>query len=119
VTSYKTANKGGFIMTDSDGWGQHSLMVLRELETLSKNIKELRDELQGLKLEIADMRVQKDNVAELKDWKQRIDEVCSPTQLKDLKKEVEDLRLFKTKAITIFAVVQFAMAMALFIQNFM
>ena len=105
-------------MTDSDGWGQHSLMVLRELENLSKNIKELRGELQGLKDEIADMRVQKDNVTELKGWKERIDEVCSPTQLKELKKEVEDLRLFKTKAITIFAVVQFAMAAVVFIQKF-
>ena len=105
-------------MTDNNGWGQHSLMVLKELETLSKNIRELRGEMQGLKDEIADMRIQKDNVSELKDWKQRVDEVCSPTQLKDLKKEVEELRVFKTKAITIFAVVQFGMAMALFVQNF-
>ena len=105
-------------MNGDDGWSQHSLMVLRELENLSKNIKDLRDELQGLKSEIADMRVQKDNVAELKGWKERVDEVCSPTQLKELKKEVEDLRLFKTKAITIFAVVQFAMAAIVFIQKF-
>jgi len=105
-------------MNGDDGWSQHSLMVLRELENLSKNIKDLRDELQGLKSEIADMRIQKDNVAELKGWKERVDEVCSPTQLKELKKEVEDLRLFKTKAITIFAVVQFAMAAIVFIQKF-
>ena len=106
-------------MNGDDGWSQHSLMVLRELENLSKNIKDLRDELQGLKSEIADMRIQKDNVAELKSWKERVDEVCSPTQLKELKKEVEDLRLFKTKAITIFAVVQFAMAAIVFAQRFM
>ena len=105
-------------MNGDDGWSQHSLMVLRELENLSKNIKDLRSELQGLKSEIADMRIQKDNVAELKGWKERVDEVCSPTQLKELKKEVEDLRLFKTKAITIFAVVQFAMAAIVFIQKF-
>lgn len=105
-------------MNGDDGWSQHSLMVLRELENLSKNIKDLRDELQGLKSEIADMRIQKDNVAELKGWKERVDEVCSPTQLKELKKEVEDLKLFKTKAITIFAVVQFAMAAIVFIQKF-
>ena len=105
-------------MNGDDGWSQHSLMVLRELENLSKNIKDLRDELQGLKSEIAEMRIQKDNVAELKSWKERVDEVCSPTQLKELKKEVEDLRLFKTKAITIFAVVQFAMAAIVFIQKF-
>ena len=34
----------------------------------------------------------------------------TPTQIKDTLRQVEDLKLFKTKAITIFAVVQFCMA---------
>ena len=34
--------------------------------------------------------------------------------VKDLKKEVDELKLFKTKAVTIFAVIQFGMAFALF-----
>ena len=33
--------------------------------------------------------------------------------------EKEDLKTFKTKAVTIFAVIQFAMAAVLFISNFM
>ena len=52
-------------------------------------------------------------------WKERIDEVASPSQLKDLQDQVEDLKLFKTKAVTIFAVVQFAMAAIVFAQRFM
>ena len=101
-------------MTDNNGWEQYSLMVLKELETLSKNIQDLRTEMQGLKSEIAEIRGQQANIAELRDWKNRMDEVCSATQLKDMKKEVEDLRLFKTKAITVFVVVQFIMSLAVF-----
>ena len=101
-------------MTDSNGWEQYSLMVLKELENLSKNIQELRGEMQGLKSEIAEIRGQQANVAELREWKNRIDEVCSASQLKDMKKEVEDLRLFKTKAITVFVVVQFLMSLSIF-----
>ena len=101
-------------MTDNNGWEQYSLMVLKELETLSKNIQDLRTEMQGLKSEIAEIRGQQANIAELRDWKNRMDEVCSATQLKDMKKEVEDLRLFKTKAITVFVVVQFIMSLGIF-----
>ena len=41
------------------------------------------------------------------------------TSLKELMKEVDDLKMFKTKAITVFAVVQFAMAIIVFAQRFM
>ena len=44
---------------------------------------------------------------------EKIDEVASPTQLKELTTEVQELKMFKTKAITVFAVVQFLMASAL------
>ena len=68
---------------------------------------------------IAEIRAREDKVQELVKWKERIDEVASPSQIKDLTKEVEDLKLFKTKAITVFAVVQFAMAAIVFLQRFM
>ena len=46
-----------------------------------------------------------------------MDEVCSPTQLKELRSEVEELKLFKAKAITVFAVVQFIMGAILFAKD--
>ena len=55
------------------------------------------------------MKAREDRVDELRTWKEKIDEVASPTQLSNALKEIEDLKQFKTKAITIFAVVQFAM----------
>ena len=78
----------------------------------------MNENFQDVKREIAEIRAREDKVQELVKWKERIDEVASPSQIKDLTKEVEDLKLFKTKAITIFAVVQFAMAAIVFAMKF-
>ena len=106
-------------MGGENGWGEYSRLVLKELETLASGIESLRGELQEVKQELAKMQVREDKVQEIVKWKERIDEVASPSQLKDLQDQVEDLKLFKTKAVTIFAVVQFAMAAIVFAQRFM
>ena len=107
------------MMGGENGWGEYSRLVLKELETLASGIESLRGELQEVKQELAKMQVREDKVQEIVKWKERIDEVASPSQLKDLQDQVEDLKLFKTKAVTIFAVVQFAMAAIVFAQRFM
>ena len=106
-------------MTGENGRGEYSRLVLKELETLANGIDGLRIELQDVKQELAKMQVREDKVDELKAWKEKIDDVASPTQIKELIKEVDDLKMFKTKAITVFAVVQFAMAVIVFLQRFM
>ena len=102
-----------------NGWNEYSRLVLKELETLADGIDGLRTELVEVKQELAKMQVREDKVNELKDWKEKIDEVASPTQLSNALKELEDLKQFKTKAITIFAVVQFAMGAIVFAMKFM
>jgi hypothetical protein len=101
-----------------NGWNEYSRLVLKELETLTDGITALRDEISGLKQEIALLKSKEDRVSELKVWKDKIDEVASPTQLKVLTEDVESLKVFKTKAVTVFAVVQFTMAAILFAMKF-
>ena len=96
----------------------YNQLVLSQLQSLSQTMEALRGDLQFVRQEIAELKAKEDRVVELKEWKQRIDEVASPPQLQKLVKEVEELNDFKTKAITIFAVVQFAMAAILFAMNF-
>jgi len=106
-------------MSNENGWGEYSRLVLKELETLGTSIKELNESINDMKREITEIRAREDKVHDLMKWKQRVDEVASPSQLKNLQEEVEDLKLFKTKAVTIFAVVQFGMAVFVFLQRFM
>lgn len=101
-----------------NGWSEYSRLVLKELETLANGIDGLRAELVEVKQELAKMQVREDAVKEIKAWKEKVDDVASPPQLKQLVEDVSDLKTFKTKAVTVFAVVQFAMAVILFLEKF-
>ena len=104
---------------ENNGWSEYSRLVLKELETLAKSIQSLNSEIQELKQEIARMREREDRVDELRAWKEKVDEVISPSQLSTMTREVDELKQFKTKAITVFAVVQFAMGAIIFAMKFM
>jgi cell shape-determining protein MreC len=93
-----------------NGWSEYSRLVLKELETLSSGIQSLKGELQDLKQELTRIQSQETRIDELKVWKEKINEITTPNQLRDALKQVEELKVFKTRAITIFAVIQFAMA---------
>jgi len=105
--------------SNQNGWNEYSRLVLKELETLAEGIDNLRTEIQDVKQELALQKVKEDKVEEIRVWKEKIDEVVSPPQLNKLVIEVEQLRLFKTKAITVFAVVQFGMALWAWASKFM
>lgn len=104
---------------NQNGWNEYSRLVLKELESLNDSIDGLKNELQDVKHELTKMQAKEDKVDELRQWKERIDDVASPTQLRDLIVSIEELKVFKTKAITIFAVVQFGMAAAMWLIKLM
>ena len=93
-----------------NGWDQYSKLVLKELEVLGDSVTALREEINGLRDIISEMKGNTtytvNSIAEIKLWKEKLDEVISPTQLSELITEVEDLKDFKTKAVTVFVVVQ-------------
>ncbi len=96
-------------MTEA-GWEQYSSLVLKQLESLSSGIDGLRSELQEVRKELIEIKAKEDRVKELKEWKDKIDDISSPNQLKQHVQDIQELKIFKTKAVTVFAVVQFAMA---------
>ena len=97
----------------------YNQLVLSQLQSLSQAIEALRNDLQFVRQEITELKAKEDKVVELREWKQKIDDVISPTQLYKLVEDIKDLNNFKTKAVTIFAVVQFGMGAILFAMNFM
>ena len=105
-------------MSNNQGWETYSKLVLQQLETLNAGIESMRGELQLVKEQITKIKAKEDRLEELKAWKDKIDEVVSPSLMKYAMRELENLRTFKTKAVTIFAVVQFAMGAIIFAMNF-
>jgi len=100
-----------------NGWNEYSRLVLKELESLSDSIDGVKVDLQEVKQEIAKIQVREDKVEELRLWRERLDDIVSPSQLREIILIVEQLKTFRTKAITIFAVVQFGMAAAMWLMN--
>ena len=97
---------------NQNGWNEYSKLVLKELESLSSSIDGLNERIQDLKADITEIKAKEDRITELRDWKGKVDEVASPTQLKELIEDVSDLKAFKIKAIGVFLTVQFLMGLA-------
>jgi len=92
--------------SNQNGWNEYSRLVLAELEKLNKRVDGLTTEVNEIKQEISKQEQVKYDLHDLKNWKHNVDEVSSPTQLKELQKEVESLKTFKTMSTTVWVVVQ-------------
>ena len=100
-------------MNEVNGWETYSKLVLQQLETLSSGIEALRAELQDMKGQLTELKAKEDRVQDIKAWKEKMDDVTSPPQLRESLSEIEDLKEFKTKAVTIFMVIQALMGVAI------
>lgn len=106
-------------MPTDDGWDTYSKLVLQQLEAVSKGIEALRDELHAVKQELTELKAKEDRIHELKEWKEKIDEVASPTHFSKALEDIDNLKIFRTKAVTIFTVIQFVMALAIMYAHYM
>mgnify|MGYP005814693271 CR=1 FL=1 len=100
-------------MNDANGWDTYSKLVLQQLETLATGIEGLRSELQNVKDQLVELKAREDRIQDIKVWKEKIDDVASPPQLRVALEEIEDLKIFKTRAVTMFMVVQAIMGIAM------
>ncbi len=100
-------------MSENNGWETYSKLVLQQLETMSSGIEGLRSELQHVKEQLTELKAKEDRVQDLKTWKEKMDDIASPPQIKEALEEIERLKEFKTKSVTMFMVIQSLMAGAL------
>jgi predicted nuclease with TOPRIM domain len=95
-------------MAAENGWNEWSKHVLKELERLNSNYEALRQAQEEMKADLSRTAGVIGCLEEVRLWKERVDEVLSPTQLETLTKDVQQLKNFKTVAITVWAVLQAA-----------
>ena len=82
--------------SNQNGWNEYSKLVLKELETRGDGIESLKSEIQDVKQEMTKAQAREDRIEEVRSWKDRLDDVVSPTQLQQRIKDIEDLKVFKT-----------------------
>ena len=96
-----------------NGWDTYSKLVLQQLETMANGIESLRLELQDVKGQLTELKAKEDRVQDLKIWKEKMDDVASPPQLREAMIDIEVLKEFKTKSVTMFMVIQSLMGIAI------
>jgi hypothetical protein len=100
-------------MSTDSGWETYSKLVLQQLETMAGGIESLRNELQDVKEQLTELKAKEDRVQELKAWKEKMDDVASPPQLKNALEEIDKLKTFQTKAVTVFMMIQAGVGIAM------
>ena len=105
---------------NQDSWSEYEKLVVSELENLTTKTNEIAKELTQSRQDIQHNGDQItrlfDELDELKVWRKDVSEVASPTHLKELTNEVDDLKTFRTRSTTAWIVVQiiFGILLAVF-----
>jgi phage-related protein len=116
---------------------EYNRMILTQLDNLNAQMKdmskEMTDKMNEMDQKILKINLREDKIDELLDWKNKASEIVSLSDLnkikdksdkidietlKELKKEVKELRDFKLKAITVFGFIQVAMTILTFWKKF-
>jgi len=96
-------------MTDEkDTWGDYSKLVLKELERLNDNYDKMRNDMDTkfneLNIRLNDIKGVESKVSSHASWIERVNDVWSPTQMKEAKDEIYKQ---KSKWIATVAVITF------------
>ena len=98
---------------NTSDWNAWSMHVLNELKRLNENYDSLLKMNQEIKTELGKLSNIEKGMDDLKNWKNRVDDIFSPIQMKELVDDVQSLKTFKTTAITVWAVIQVLMGFAI------
>jgi hypothetical protein len=91
-----------------NGWNEYSKLVLNELERLNENDEKIQAILSEINLKLSKVESLEKDIQSIGKWKRYMDDVASPNTLKEMKKDVSELKVFKTVSTTVWAVVQVA-----------
>lgn len=96
-------------MTDQssrNGWNEWSKHILKELQRLNDGQDNIKKEIQDIKIDMNGVSAIKREIGELKDWKGKVTEIVSPTQLKEFLDKIKELEAHRIRSIAIFSFIQ-------------
>jgi hypothetical protein len=102
---------------DKESWGDYSKLVLKELERLNDNYDKMRVDMDTRFNELNQKLTEVKNVEKTVNvntlWIERVNDVWSPTQMKEAKDEIYKQKSRWVAAIAIVTFVQIAVGVAL------
>jgi uncharacterized coiled-coil DUF342 family protein len=94
-------------------------LLVGELESLNERLKDLSDKLNETNIKLTEVSGMKHAINDLKDWRKELEETISIIDLSEIRKDMRELRIFKTQVITIGSVITFLLTVLTVIMKFL
>ena len=105
----------------NNGWSEYGRLVLNELERLNTGQDKLREDFdrqfKELNQKMGEFSGTEKDVTELTDWKNKVTEVWSPTQMQQVKNELYNQKNRWQRVIGIVLAVQIISAVLLYLKD--
>lgn len=95
---------------EKDTWGEYGKLVLKELERLNDNHEKMRTDFDNrfneINLKLGEVKTIEKNVGSNSSWIEKVNDVWSPTQMKEAKDEIYKQKSMLTAGVAIITFVQ-------------
>ncbi len=92
----------GIEQKDINGWSEFASSILQKLKDLHECNKETRKSIDELKFAVEKLKINGEEVKALKEWKRKVSEVWSASNMEDAQKEIY---LQKQKWATVYGII--------------
>jgi ElaB/YqjD/DUF883 family membrane-anchored ribosome-binding protein len=103
-------------------WAEYSKLVLKELDRMNNNYESLRENLEekfkDINNKLSDVKNTEKSVQDIKLWQEKINEVWSPSQMKEAKDEVYKQKNRWTATIAILLFIQIIIGIIVSLKSF-
>lgn len=108
-------------MSENTGWDEYGKLFLKELERLNDNYESLRKDFDSkigdLNKSINLLQTTEKTVLEQKTWHERVNEVWSPSQMSEAKKEIYRQKNRWTATVAIIGFIQIVIAILISLKD--
>ena len=102
---------------EKEGWGEYGKLVLKELERLNDNHEKMRNDFDNrfneINLKLGQVKNIEKNVGTNSAWIEKVNEVWSPSQMKEAKDEIYKQKTMLAAGIAIITFVQIVIGIAI------
>jgi hypothetical protein len=99
-------------------WAEYSKLVLKELDRMNNNYETLRENIENINSKLNDVKNTEKSLQDLKVWQDKINDVWSPSQMKEAKDEVYKQKNRWTATIAILLFIQVIIGIIVSLKNF-
>jgi hypothetical protein len=98
-------------------WAEYSKLVLKELDRMNNNYETLRENIENINSKLNDVKNTEKSLQDLKVWQDKINDVWSPSQMKEAKDEVYKQKNRWTATIAILLFIQVIIGIIVSLKN--